>query len=129
MNTIVTGFISSQSDLFKKYFAGDCLILPSYNEPWGLVVNEAMAASLPIIISDQCGASLDLVKNEYNGYIVKAGDVGDIANAIKKLIENEKLREKMGENSKNIISSWNFQNSRKSFEKMMNYLGFENRIK
>lgn len=52
------------------YNIGDILILPSYHEPWGLVVNEAMAAGLPVIVSNECGSSLDLVRDGENGYVL-----------------------------------------------------------
>ncbi len=48
-------------------FAG-CFVLPSKREPWGLVVNEAMAAGLPVIVSRRCGCAEDLVENGRNGF-------------------------------------------------------------
>lgn len=47
-------------------FAG-CFVLPSTREPWGLVVNEAMASGLPVIVSDRCGCAKDLVVQGRNG--------------------------------------------------------------
>lgn len=49
-------------------FAG-CFVLPSTREPWGLVVNEAMASGLPVIVSDRCGCAEDLVLHGRNGLI------------------------------------------------------------
>ncbi len=49
-------------------FAG-CFVLPSTREPWGLVVNEAMASGLPVIVSDRCGCAEDLVMHGRNGLI------------------------------------------------------------
>lgn len=48
---------------FAKYF-----VLPSTREPWGLVVNEAMACGLPVIVSDRCGCVEDLVQDGVNGW-------------------------------------------------------------
>jgi glycosyltransferase involved in cell wall biosynthesis len=45
----------------------DVLVLPSYSEPWGLVVNEAMACGMPVIVSEKCGCAPDLVQNGKNG--------------------------------------------------------------
>lgn len=118
VNLIITGFISEQEELFKYYFTGDVLILPSNNEPWGLVVNEAMAAGLAIIVSDECGCSLDLVRDGENGFVIHAGDVEDITNAIKDIFENDNYI-KFGEKSKKIIEKWRFEDSRSSFEKMI----------
>lgn len=54
-------------------FAG-CFVLPSMREPWGLVVNEAMAASLPLIVSDHCGCAEDLVTHGGNGFVFDPSD-------------------------------------------------------
>ena len=48
-------------------FAG-CFVLPSTREPWGLVVNEAMACGLPVLVSERCGCAEDLVVAESNGF-------------------------------------------------------------
>ena len=53
-------------------FAG-CFVLPSTREPWGLVVNEAMASGLPVIVSDRCGCAEDLVIHGRNGLIFDPG--------------------------------------------------------
>jgi glycosyltransferase involved in cell wall biosynthesis len=56
-------FLGSRSDrkeLFEILGSFDLLVLPSEDEPWGLVVNEALSMGTPVIVSDQCGCSLDL---------------------------------------------------------------------
>jgi 1,2-diacylglycerol 3-alpha-glucosyltransferase len=50
------------------YAFARCFVLPSTREPWGLVANEAMASSLPVIISARCGCAEDLVEPGVNGY-------------------------------------------------------------
>ncbi|MBA2526186.1 MAG: glycosyltransferase family 4 protein, partial [Pyrinomonadaceae bacterium] len=50
------------------YALAGCFVLPSVREPWGLVVNEAMASGLPILVSSRCGCSLDLVRDGSNGF-------------------------------------------------------------
>lgn len=118
---VITGFIEKQEELFKHYFAGDCFILPSIDEPWGLVVNEAMAAGLPIIVSDICGCSKDLVVDGENGYIVNSKNIDEMANKIKEILFDSNI-ELIGRKSKKIISSWNFSNSRLELEKIINSL-------
>nr|WP_106783610.1 glycosyltransferase family 4 protein [Lysinibacillus timonensis] len=119
INIIITGFIDVQEELFKHYFAADCLILPSIDEPWGLVVNEAMVAGLPVIASDICGCSLDLVKNGVNGFTINPSSVEDIAEKINHVLSKENIN-MFGEQSKIIISEWTFENSRKNLEAIIN---------
>ncbi|WP_421716483.1 glycosyltransferase family 4 protein [Arcobacter arenosus] len=64
-NVTFSGFVD-KNDLVKYYNYSKVFVLPSTSEPWGLVANEAMMSGLPVIISTQCGCSLDLVQN--NGF-------------------------------------------------------------
>jgi glycosyltransferase involved in cell wall biosynthesis len=56
------------SHLPPYYAFASAFVLPSLREPWGLVVNEAMAASLPVIVSQRCGCAEDLVQEGTNGF-------------------------------------------------------------
>jgi len=122
---IITGYINEQTELFKHYFAADAMVLSSKDEPWGLVVNEGMAAGLPMIVSDVCGCSLDLVKDGVNGFLINPDDVDDIANKIVQVLYNDKMS-KMGACSKEIISEWTFQNSRRNLELILTNLANHN---
>lgn len=75
----VTGFVN-QSELPSYYHAADVLVLPSEAEPWGLVVNEAMAAGVLPVVSDRVGAGPDLVEGV--GEVYPCGDVACLAGAI-----------------------------------------------
>jgi glycosyltransferase involved in cell wall biosynthesis len=59
----------NQSNLAKYYQTGDVLVVPSRIEPWGLVVNEAMASGLPIITSHTVGSAYDLIETDKTGWI------------------------------------------------------------
>jgi len=72
--------------VFKFYTIADALCLPSDDETWGIVINEAMCFGIPIIASDRVGAAVDLVKDGYNGFIFPAGNSKKLANSIEKLI-------------------------------------------
>jgi glycosyltransferase involved in cell wall biosynthesis len=74
-----------QYDLPKLYTACNCLVLPSEQEVWGLVVNEALYCGLKVIVSNKCGCSLDLVKNSQNGYIFNFDKNGDLLRQMKKI--------------------------------------------
>jgi glycosyltransferase involved in cell wall biosynthesis len=59
----------SSAELPRHYAFAGCLVLPSSREPWGLVVNEAMACGLPVLVSKQCGCADDLVADGVNGFV------------------------------------------------------------
>jgi glycosyltransferase involved in cell wall biosynthesis len=92
-----------------KYFTlADVFVLPSKSETWGLVVNEAMICGLPIIISDKCGCSSDLLKN--NGLIFQSGDENTLEAHFKKMASDADFREKCGLNSLEVISEFKVEN-------------------
>jgi 1,2-diacylglycerol 3-alpha-glucosyltransferase len=64
----------SSRELIPYFAFARCFVLPSIREPWGLVVNEAMAASLPLIVSKRCGCAEDLVTNMKNGLLFDPAD-------------------------------------------------------
>ena len=79
------GFLN-QTEICQAYVAADCLVLPSdYGETWGLVVNEAMAAGLRCILSDQCGAAMDLGRIPQNR-VFPCGNVLSLANCMADLL-------------------------------------------
>ena len=69
------GFQNRQ-EIPKYYAASDALVLPSDQETWGIVVNEAMCFGLPLLVSDQVGAARDLVRHGYNGFTFPRGGRG-----------------------------------------------------
>ena len=78
----IAGFVNQQ-ELPSWYAAADTLVLPSDSrETWGLVVNEAMAAGLPVVVSDAAGCSPDLVRDGENGFIYACGNVAALADRL-----------------------------------------------
>ena len=77
----VTGFVN-QAELPSCYHAADILVLPSGSEPWGLVVNEAMAAGVLPVVSDRVGCAPDLVADL--GEVYPSGDVAALAAALRR---------------------------------------------
>ena len=80
---VVTGFVN-QAELPPYYHAADILVLPSYQEPWGLVVNEAMATGALPVVSDRVGAGPDLVDGI--GEIFPCGDVTALTEALRRAL-------------------------------------------
>jgi glycosyltransferase involved in cell wall biosynthesis len=106
-NVIFTGFIN-QSELPALYGSSDIFVLPSEHEPWGLAVNEAMCAGLPIIVSREVGCVTDLVRDGINGYTPAVGDINGLVNALRLLIEDESLRRRQGLESLARIQQWGY---------------------
>ena len=100
------GFVQVE-DLPKYYGVASCFVHPAVQEQWGLVVNEAMAAGLPILISDKVGCRYDLIKDGVNGFLFKPNSVEDICDKLLKMHNmNISDRQTMGLKSSNIISEW-----------------------
>src|SRR5207253_7963753 len=75
----VLGFLN-QTQLGRAYGIADCLALPSdRSETWGLVVNEALATGLPVVVSDAVGCAPDLVRDGETGAQFPVGDVAALA--------------------------------------------------
>lgn len=77
-----TGFLDGNEPALA-YHAADLLVLPSAQEPWALVVMEAMAAGLPVVASDVVGAAREMVEDGISGRIFASGDVTNLADALR----------------------------------------------
>ena len=93
-------------DLPLYYGLAQAFILASTTEQWGLVVNEAMASGLPVLVSERCGCAHDLVQPGVNGYTFDPRDVSALTGVMVRLAENEDERRAMGEASANLIEAW-----------------------
>lgn len=100
----------SGSCLWNAYSVADVFILPSHFEPWGLVVNEAMAAELPVIASDRVGSVDDLVVSEETGLVFEAESEPALKNAISWMLAHPERRKELGTNGKRLISGWTLDN-------------------
>ena len=76
----------------RRTSAADVFALLSTQETWGVVVNEAAASGLPLVLSDRVGAAYDLLRDGENGFLVPAGDVDATAEALKRLAADAGLR-------------------------------------
>ncbi len=102
----LTGFLN-QSQLPTAYAAGDVFTLPSaFHETWGLVVNEAMNFSLPLVVSDKVGCGEDLVRPGWNGFVVPHDDVEALAGALGRLVRDSSLRRALGARSRELVDRY-----------------------
>ena len=86
--------------------ASDVFVLPSRDEHWGLVVNEAMTCGLPLVVSDACGCVDDLVVTGRNGIVFQVENAAKLAEAMTQLSLNESQRTSMGRESESMIQPW-----------------------
>ena len=99
----------NQTELPPFFDLCDVFVIPSSFEPWGLIVNEVMNAGRPIIGSDRVGSCHDLLKDGVNGYFYSAEDIGQLHQALVKILGEPHHREKMGQASLSIIDRWSFE--------------------
>jgi glycosyltransferase involved in cell wall biosynthesis len=79
-------------------------VLPSRHDGWGVVINEACAAGLPVVTTCQTGAARDLVEDGRSGFVVNADDPGALAGRLLRLIDRPDLRERFGRRSRELVA-------------------------
>lgn len=99
-----------QYDRLPAYYGlADAFVLPSVSETWGLVVNEAMASGLPVLVSDRCGCSEDLVSEGVNGFSFDPMNADAIRDAMVHLSSSGCDSKAMGERSRNLVHRWSVE--------------------
>ena len=106
---IFAGF--KQLDELPLYYGlARCLITPSsHSEQWGLVVNEAMASGLPVLVSQACGCVPELVDEGVNGYTFNPYDVEALSRLMAKLSSGALDLEAMGKASRQLVAPWSLE--------------------
>jgi len=84
----------SEEDLITAYFSSEVFSLPSRHEGFGIVIIEAMAAGLPLVVSDR-GSLPELVKAGKNGFLFKFGDVISLSKHLNNVLNNKNLRKRI----------------------------------
>jgi glycosyltransferase involved in cell wall biosynthesis len=114
VRTILLGDLGTDR-LLEAYVAADVFSLLSFHEPWGVVVNEAAAAGLPLVLSDRVGAAHDLLADGENGFLVSLDDAPAAASAIQCLAQDPELRRRMAVRSRELVRGWGYEPSVESF--------------
>ena len=99
----------------EVYVEADVFALLSSWEPWAVVVNEAAACGLPLLLSDQVGAAPDLLVDGDNGALVGVGDVQAAAAALRRFAQDPAVRLQAGSRSREIVQAWGYEPSVASF--------------
>ncbi len=104
-SVLMPGFVQ-YPDLPAYYGLAGAFILPSVSEQWGLVVNEAMASGLPVLVSSRCGCASDLVADGQNGFVFEPEDIDGLARHLSVVSGDGCDRNKLGEAGRAIIGGW-----------------------
>jgi glycosyltransferase involved in cell wall biosynthesis len=99
----------NQSELPAFFALADVFVLPSRHEPWGLIVNEAMASGCAVIVSNEVGAHSDLVTDGVEGFVFPVGDIDALTTALARVLSSPEQTQRMREAAKTRIASWDFE--------------------
>lgn len=108
------------------YALAESFVLPSLYEEWGLVVNEAMACGLPVLVSNTVGCSEDLVFDGVNGYTFDPESAVQLAQHIEDVVLDPVRNREMGKESQRIIEGWGCENFAENALKILNIVGTGN---
>lgn len=102
--------LKDSRELATFYAFARCFVLPSVLEPWGLVVNEAMASGLPVIVSNRCGCVDDLVEHGANGFMFEPGREDELTSHLHRVSTMDPMQlARMGDRSKEIIEGYSLE--------------------
>lgn len=114
-NIIFTGKLFD-NDLKIEYEQAHVLVLSSIKDNWGLVINEALSASLPVLSSNYVGANYDLIEDKNTGFTFDPHKRGDLAQKMKLLFENNSIFERFAHNGYELMHNyWNYDLYQKQF--------------
>lgn len=112
-NVKIVGYVP-QNELNNYYAAANAFVMPTRSDVWGLVINEAMSKALPIISSDKCTASVELIEQQKNGLLYSCCDVERLAECISTLELDTELMQRMGIDGLKAIREYTYENVIKS---------------
>ena len=108
-NVILEPF-HKKEELYRYYKASDVFVHPTSYDVWGLVVNEAMACGLPVIVSDHCVAGLELIEHGVNGYLASMGDEEQLCHYVRRVFNNTALADTMAQRVIDKITDYTIEN-------------------
>lgn len=126
-NVHLVGYLLPE-ELIDFYYRADVFVAPSVaEEALGLSILEAMASKTPVIATRKGGIPL-LIKNGYNGVFVRARNSANLAAAMNRLLENDKLRKEMGENArKTVEEKFTWKKTALKFHRLYRKVGKNNK--
>jgi glycosyltransferase involved in cell wall biosynthesis len=106
-NVMFPGFIKGE-ELITYYKSADVFVLPSFEESFPMVLLEASASGLPLIVSNLKSFE-SIVKDGYNGFFTRTGNDRDLATKIIYLLENEEVRKRIGRNARQKVKEFSWE--------------------
>lgn len=104
-NIKILNFLNKE-DLKKIYLCSDLFVLPTLDDVWGLVINEAMANGLPIITTRQCLAGIEMIEDGKNGFLIDSKNPEELFIKMREIIANDVLRMNMANNNIDKIKNY-----------------------
>lgn len=117
------GFLS-EAEKWKVFLASDLFVFPTLGDTWGMVLNEAMEAGMPVVCSPFAGAAKDMVVDGVNGLIIDPRSPRMIAGAIEKLAEDQDFYNALSDGARRTISHYTIGRARDGFLMALDHLGF-----
>ncbi len=108
-----------QPELPAYFLAADVFVFPSRHDGWGVVVNEACAARLPVITTWQTGAAYDLVDDSRSGFILESDDITGFAKAMQHFLDHPLDRQSFGQRSRELVDVFSPQNGALRFQQVL----------
>jgi glycosyltransferase involved in cell wall biosynthesis len=99
----------NQSELPRFFDLATVFVLPSQDEPWGLIVNEVMNAGRAVIVSDDVGCQPDLITDGVEGHVFPAGSVDDLTEALRRATKTPETAKAMGQHGLKRIQTWSYE--------------------
>lgn len=122
LDTIRFAGFRNQSEMPRFFDLANVFVLPSRHEPWGLIVNEAMNAARPVIVSDECGCAPDLVEEGANGFIFPTGNIDALAEVLHRTLASPETTAVMGANAWKRIQQWGIEQDIQGLRRALQHL-------
>ncbi|MGA8939309.1 MAG: glycosyltransferase family 4 protein [Acidobacteriaceae bacterium] len=109
----------NQSELPRFFQLADVFVLPSRHEPWGLIVNEAMAAGCPVIVSTDVGCHRDLVEDGVDGCVFPVGNITALMDCLRRVFASPASAATMGDRARERIRAWTYEEDVRGLRKAL----------
>jgi glycosyltransferase involved in cell wall biosynthesis len=126
-NVKFLGYMQEREKWFY-YLLSDIFVLPTREDVWGLVVNEAMMCGLPVICSKNAGCCNDLIEDGKTGYRIDPCETEKLSDTLHNLIMDDSLRKTMSKNALEKVRKYNIEESTKGFLRAISFCKSKRKI-